>query len=65
MFFRDPLFKLMNYDDLEDPEIYRVDGYHPVHIGDYLGIDTKYCTSSAAAGNPQYGCVETRKNGAM
>jgi hypothetical protein len=32
----------MNYDDLEDPELYRVDGYHHVHLHDYLGDNNRY-----------------------
>jgi hypothetical protein len=41
-FFGERLFKPMNYDDLEDPELYRVDGYHPVHLGDLLGGNNRY-----------------------
>lgn len=41
-FFGERLFKPMNYDDLEDPELYRVDGYHPVHLHDYLGDNNRY-----------------------
>lgn len=57
------VFQPVGCDDLEDPEQYCSDGFHPVHLDDHLGekIDTRSCTSLATVDYLPYGFVEISK----
>ncbi|KAH8679986.1 kinase-like domain-containing protein [Tricladium varicosporioides] len=40
--YEDRVFQPVGYDDLEDPEQYCSDGFHPVHLDDHLGEGNRY-----------------------
>lgn len=40
--FDEPLYNRGFFDDVEDREDYRPGGFHPVHLGDTIGKDSRF-----------------------